>query len=198
VVLYDQRGFGDSTGFCSLGHYEKYDLAVIADWVRERLGQDTIIGLHGESLGAITILEALPLLKNIAFAVPDSSCASVYSAFSGLTHLPVFPIISIVNLWIKLRYKVSIKDIRPVDKVAASDVPLLFLHGTADRQILPSECPKLFEAAKNPLSRMELFEGSGHCMGHAEDTQRYEQIVRDFTLAAEDAFSNNDALNALR
>jgi len=190
TLIYDQRGFGDSGGFCSLGHYEKDDLAAIVDWVRERLGENTIIGLHGESLGAITILEALGSLKNIAFAIPDSSCATVYSAFTGLTHLPAFPILSIVNLWVRLRYGASLKGIRPIDKVANTDVPILFLHGTADGQILPSECPKLFAAARNPLSRMELFEGSGHCMGHAEDTERYERIEREFVRAAEQAIAN--------
>jgi len=185
VVLYDQRGFGESGGFCSLGYYEKHDLAAVVDWVKRRLGEDTLIGLHGESLGAITVLEALDVLDGIAFAIPDSSCATVYGLFTGLTHLPAFPVLSIVNLWVRLRYGASLKDIRPVDKVAASGVPLLFLHGTADRQILPSECPKLFAAAKNPLSRMELFEGSGHCMMHAEHTGRYEQLVREFVESAE-------------
>jgi len=187
IVLYDQRGFGESGGFCTLGHCEKHDLAAIAGWVRERLGEDALIGLHGESLGAITILEALDALGDIAFAVPDSSCATVYSAVSALTRLPAFPVLSLVNFWIKLRYGAGLKELRPVDKVARSDVPLLFLHGTRDRQLPVSECPKLFAAAKHPLSRMELFEGSGHCMGHADDTQRYERLVREFVRAAEQA-----------
>jgi len=187
TVIYDQRGFGESGGFCSLGYYEKHDLAAVVDWVRQRLGEDTVIGLHGESLGAITVLEALDSLDNIAFAIPDSSCTSVYSLFSGLTHLPVFPVLSIVNLWVKLRYKASLKDIRPIDKAACSDIPLLFLHGTADRQIPASESRALFAAAKHPLSRLELFEGVGHCMGHAEETERYERIIREFVGASEDA-----------
>ena len=185
VVTYDQRGFGESGGFCSLGYHEKHDLAAVVDWVRDRLGPDTIIGLHGESLGAITVLEALDVLSGIAFAVPDSSCASAYSAVTALTHLPAFPILTIVNLWFRLRRGFGLKDVRPIDKVAASDVPLLFLHGTNDRQLVYTESEKLFAAAKKPLSRMELFEGSGHCMGHADDTGRYERLVSEFVRAVE-------------
>jgi len=185
TVIYDQRGFGESGGHCTLGHNEKHDLAAIVDWVRARLGPDTIIGLHGESLGAITILEALDVLDGIAFAIPDSGCASAYSAIKTLTHLPPFPILSIVNLWFRLRCGFALKDVRPIDKVAASDVPLLFLHGKNDGQLPYTESEKLFAAAKNPLSRLELFEGSGHCMMHAEHTERYEQIIREFTLDAE-------------
>jgi len=197
VVIYDQRGFGDSGGFCSLGYYEKHDLAAIVDWVRQRLGEDTVIGLHGESLGAITILEALDVLENIAFAIPDSSCTTVYNMVTALAHLPAFPVVSIVNLWVRLRYGASLKDIRPIDKVAKSEIPLLFLHGTADWQIRVSEGQKLFAAAKNPLSRLEIFEGSGHCMGHADDTQRYEQIIREFVCASEEALRREAPLEAV-
>jgi len=187
ILTFDQRGFGESGGFCSLGHFEKHDLAALVGWVRERLGRDTVIGLHGESMGAITVMEALGLLDNIAFAVPDSGCTSVYSAFSALTHLPAFPVMSIVNLVTRLRFGVSVKEIRPIDKVAASDVPILFLHGAKDGQILVSECPKLLAAAKNPLSRMEIFENSGHCMGGFDEPERYGQIVREFVQSAERA-----------
>jgi len=185
TVIYDQRGFGESGGHCSLGYHEKHDLAAIVDWVRARLGPDTLIGLHGESLGAITILEALDLLGDIAFAVPDSGCASAYSAIQTLTHLPPFPVLSIVSLWFRLRRGFALKELRPIDKVAASDVPLLFLHGKKDGQLPYTESEKLFAAAKNPLSRLELFEGSGHCMMHAEHTERYERLVREFVLEAE-------------
>ena len=189
VVLYDQRGFGESGGICSLGYREKHDLAAIVAWVRARLGTDTLIGLHGESLGAITILEALDVLDEIAFAVPDSGCATVYSAVTSLTRLPAFPILSIVNLWFRLCCGFALKDIRPIEKVAATDVPLLFLHGTKDWQFAYTESEKLFAVAKNPLSRLEIFEGSGHCMMHADNTERYERLVRDFVLTAEKARS---------
>jgi len=187
MLVYDQRGFGESTGFCSFGHHEKNDLVALVKWVRARLGEDCIIGLHGESMGAITILEALDGLDGIAYAIADSSCASVYSLVKTLTHLPAFPILSIVNLWMNLRYRISLKGIRPVDKVSRSNIPVLFFHGTADKQIPFAECPKLFTAANNPLSRMAAFEGAEHCMGHALEKERYEAIARDFVKQAEAA-----------
>ncbi len=196
VLIYDQRGFGESGGVCSLSYFEKHDLVAIVAWVRARMGADTWIGLQGESMGAITILEALDNLQDIAFAIPDSSCACVYSGFSGLTHLPAFPILSIVNLIVKLRHKFVLKEIRPIDKVKRAQLPILFLHGTADKKIVQSECPKLFAAAQHPLSRMELFEGSDHCMGHANETERYERIVKEFVQAAEAAYSPKESITA--
>ena len=188
AVIYDQRSFGGSTGICSLGYYEKFDLAAIAAWVRERLGRDTIIGLHGESMGAITILEALYIVPGIAFAIPDSGATSVYGLFTALTRLPPFPFLSGINLWARLRYGADLRDVRPIDRVAKTDVPILFMHGTNDRPIPYTQAEKLFAAAKNPLSRLELFEGVWHTGAHMEEPERYVKLVTDFVRAAEEAY----------
>ena len=189
ALIFDQRGFGESGGFCGFGYFEKHDLAALVEWVRSRMGEDVLIGLVGESMGAITILESLDVLDGIAFAVPDSSCSSVYSMFSALTKLPAFPVFSIMNLVVRIRFGVNLKSVRPVDRVAGTDMPIMFMHGTADPQIKVSECPKLFAAARNPLSRMELFENSAHCMGHVDYTERYEGALREFVVEAERVFN---------
>lgn len=60
AVIYDQRCFGQSTGpMCPLGYLEKRGLSVVISWVKQRMGEGTLIGVHGEPLGAITALEAL-------------------------------------------------------------------------------------------------------------------------------------------
>ena len=186
AVIYDQRSFGGSTGICSLGYYERQDLAAIAAWVRARLGEDTIIGLHGESLGAITVLEALAIVPGIAFAISDSCSTTVYNTFRAVTHLPPFPFLSGINLWARLRHGADLRDVRPIDRVAESDVPILFLHGTKDRPMPYTESEKLFAAARSPLSRLELFEGVWHTGAHMMEPDRYVNAVREFVLAAEE------------
>jgi len=185
AVIYDQRSFGESTGVCSLGFYERQDLAAIAAWVRQRLGKDTAIGLHGESLGAITILEALELVPDIAFAISDSCSTTVYNTYKAVTRLPAFPFLSGINLWAKLRHGADLRDVRPVDRVANSNVPILFMHGTKDWPMPYKESEKLYAVAKNPLSRLELFEGVWHTGAHMMEPERYVKAVREFVLAAE-------------
>ena len=187
AVIYDQRSFGNSSGVCSLGYYERQDLVAITDWVRQRLGEDTIIGLHGESLGAITILEGLGIIPDIAFAISDSCSTSVYNNFTAITHLPAFPFLSTLNLLAKLIYKFDLTAVRPIDRVAESDVPILFIHGTKDKPMPYTESEKLFAVAKNPLSHLEIFEGVWHTGGHMVETERYEKLVLDFVRAAEEA-----------
>lgn len=186
VLIYDQRSFGESSGTCSLGYFERQDMAALAAWARRRLGEDTIIGLHGESLGAITTLEALGLVEDVAFAVSDSGPTSFYAIYRAGTHLPVFPFLSALNQWAKLRYGVDVREVRPIDKVAETEVPILFIHGTLDKPIPYRESEKLFAAAKNPLSRLELFEGVWHTGAHMLEPERYERVVREFVRAAEE------------
>jgi len=188
AVNYDQRSFGASGGVCSLGYYERLDLAAIIGWVRQHLGEDTIIGLHGESLGAITVVEALGIVPGIAFAIADSCSTTVDSIYKAVTHLPVFPFLSTASLLAKLKYGVDLRDVRPIDRAAQTDVPLLFLHGTKDKPIPYREAERLFAAAKNPLSRLELFEGVWHTGAHMMEPERYEKAVTEFVQAAQKAF----------
>jgi pimeloyl-ACP methyl ester carboxylesterase len=190
AVIYDQRCFGASTGdACTLGFREKQDLAQVITWVKEHLGEDAIIGIHGESMGAITALEALGIDGRIDFIVEDGGASTMEAMFRYVlrqsAHLPAFPTMALVNRMLKRRYGFTLDELRPLDRVAASPVPILFIHGTADRDVPPEECPKLFAASKNPLSRMELFEGADHCHGHALDPERYEKVMQDFVLEVE-------------
>ncbi|MCC8023572.1 MAG: alpha/beta hydrolase, partial [Clostridiales bacterium] len=76
-VIYDQRGFGESTGMCTMGYLEKYDLSLAIDWVKARLGADTLIGVHGESMGGITAMEALGIDSRIDFLVEDGGATDM-------------------------------------------------------------------------------------------------------------------------
>jgi len=188
AVIYDARGLGRSTGTSSLGYLEKHDMAAIAGWVRERLGRDTVIGLHGESLGAVTALETLGVDPDIAFAIADSCVAVVDEGFSGLMHLPAFPFFSFLNLLSRLFYKIDMREVRPIDRAAQTEVPILLICGTNDKITPHRESERLLAAAKkSPLSRLELFEGAWHTGAYACGKEQYERAVGDFVRDVEEA-----------
>src|SRR5690606_10810389 len=57
VLLYDHRRHGETGGkTTSYGHYEKFDLASVVSWIKEKYGDDCTLGIHGESMGAVTTL----------------------------------------------------------------------------------------------------------------------------------------------
>ena len=125
----------------------------------------------------------------IDFVVEDGGPTDFYhGAIFGLkhhAHLPPFPAIQMMNWRIKRRYGFGLKDVSPITRVAETDVPVMFIHGTADELVPVEMCPELFHAAKNPLSRMELFEGARHCQGHMCEPERYERVVQQFVRDVE-------------
>lgn len=52
-------------------------------------------------------------------------------------------------------------------------------------QVHVDMCTELCNAARNPLSRMELFEGVRHCQGHAREPARYVEAVQRFMREVE-------------
>ncbi len=57
VLVYDHRGHGKSGGrTTSYGYFEKDDLEEAVNWVRHKTGDGGQIGIHGESMGAVTAL----------------------------------------------------------------------------------------------------------------------------------------------
>ncbi|MDR0312239.1 MAG: alpha/beta hydrolase [Treponema sp.] len=194
AVIYDQRAFGDSTGkFCTLGYKEKYDLSAIISHVKKRLGENAIIGVHGESLGAITIMEALGIDKRIDFAVVDGGCTTFREAsvnkMKHVIHLRSSLMMYMINRSLKKKYGFNFADVEPIKRVAESDVPILFIHGTEDKEFPVSMCKDLRKASKNPLSSMEIFEGVGHCQCHALYTERYEKAITQFVCSVEATLS---------
>ncbi|WP_041489040.1 alpha/beta hydrolase, partial [Bacillus pseudomycoides] len=58
VFIYDHRRHGKTGGkTTSYGYYEKYDLKTVVDWLKDRFGTNIILGVHGESMGAATLLQ---------------------------------------------------------------------------------------------------------------------------------------------
>jgi fermentation-respiration switch protein FrsA (DUF1100 family) len=190
AVIYDQRSFGDSTGnICTLSYKEKHDLSAIITWVKERLGEDTIIAVHGESLGAMTAIETLGIDNRIDLVVVDGCCTTFREAaifkLKQVLHIKSSLMLFMVNRNLKKKYGFNFDDIQPIKRVENSDVPILFIHGTEDSEFPFSMCEELRRASKNPLSAMEIFEGAGHCQSHSMYTERYEGIVKQFVRSVE-------------
>ncbi len=60
VLLIDNRHHGKSGGrIARFGFRERWDVKACVDWVYGQTGQDSIVGLHGESMGAAIVLQLL-------------------------------------------------------------------------------------------------------------------------------------------
>lgn len=184
AVIYDERHFGDSTGdICTLGQEEAKDLRDIFAFTKEKFGQDCIIGLHGESMGAATSLLVLQYVKP-DFVVADCPFADSVVLFKEFVRKNMGPFSSLI-VWTvcqigKLRYHYDVKGTSPIDAVKDADVPICFMHGDSDTLIDCHHSKDMFAVCRNKKSELHLFKGAEHARSIAVDPEGYEAILRDF------------------
>lgn len=185
VVIYDHAYFGRSDGkFTSLGYYERRDLSAVLDYTRELFGKDAFLVLHGESMGAVTVLCELSLRDDLDAVIADCAFSDTFRYYRQLcvkaTHLPSFPIVEFSNVMSKRKYGYDFAAVSPIEDVRRSNVPICFIHGASDRFIRSEHSEEMYRAASNPLSELHLIPNAGHARSFHADQQKYAEIVNGF------------------
>ncbi len=185
VVIYDHCYFGESDGkYCTLGYYERHDLSKVIDFTRQTFGQNCILALHGESMGAVTVLTELGVRSDIDLVVADcpfSNTLGYYKElFTKLTKLPSFPIVEMTGSIAKMQYGYNYSKCNPIDDVKTSDVPICFIHGKADDYILPHHSVDMYNVCRNPLSELHLVDNARHACSFMTDNDAYYLTVQNF------------------
>jgi fermentation-respiration switch protein FrsA (DUF1100 family) len=185
AVIYDHRRHGESGGkTTSYGHYEKFDLKAVVDWLKQEKGPNLLLGIHGESMGAATMLLYAGMLEDAAdFYIADCP----FSDFKDqLRHqikkelkLPPSLILPIGNLFLRLRDKYSIADVSPLSVIDQIQHPVLFIHSKQDDFILPSMTETLF-ARKQGAKTLFLAENGQHAQSFNENSEDYEKAIDEF------------------
>lgn len=185
TVVYDHRRHGESGGkTTSYGYYEKIDLQAVVHYVRELIGEDAILGIHGESMGAATtLLYAGTVADEANFYISD--CA--FSDLRELLYLIVKNSISIdlrlavhiTDLFMRMRDGYWTKNILPIEAVKHIEKPVLFIHTTEDAFIPCSMTEELYEEKTGP-KMLCLFEKGAHAQAFNENPVEYEKMVFEF------------------
>ncbi len=144
VVLFDYRGYGDSTGSPS-----EAGLALDARSVRDfavDIAPGSPIVLFGESLGAAVAIGLA------ATAPPDALI--LRSPFTSLA--------DVAGVHYRLPLDRLLRDRYPSESIIGDlDVPTLVIAGSADEIIPPSQSRRLHEAGPGP-KELVIVEGAGH------------------------------------
>lgn len=185
VIVYDHRYFGDSDGkFCSMGFYERQDLSSVIDYARKTFGQDAFVALHGESMGAVTVLLELGFRSDIDLVVADCPFSDTYAyyreLFEHLFHISSTPIVEYSASMAKTFYKYDFAKCSPISDVKQSNVPICFIHGKADDFIYPHHSVDMYNVCQNSLSELHLVNGAGHARSFLVDNAAYVQTVHNF------------------
>ncbi|NLY07422.1 MAG: alpha/beta hydrolase [Spirochaetales bacterium] len=184
-IVYDHRYHGKSGGgFCSMGYYEHMDLIEVCSHARSVFGDDCILGIMGESMGAATVMLATPLIPRLAFAVEDCGYSTLVEEmmYVGTTryHLPKWPIEKFVISLLHHRYGYDANSVSPISSVAKSeDIPMLFLHGDNDH-FVPSSMMKQCYDSKKGFRMSRYFKGSAHADSYFDHPDEYRDCVFEF------------------
>ncbi len=182
ILLYDERGHGENkTKFTTMGYKEGRDVVDIVNYCHQRFGEDAIIGLHGESMGAASILQSLQYHPNVSFAIEDcgySSLRKVLLHKMKQAHISTI-FIHGINQMLKCFYKFSMEDVIPLDSAKVSDKPILIIHGAKDNFVPTCEGEEVYEACKDHAV-IHLVEGANHAESYQVNPQAYEEICMSF------------------
>jgi alpha-beta hydrolase superfamily lysophospholipase len=171
VFAFDYRGYGKSEGaFPS-------ETAVYTDakraWDYLTLDQKIPpqrIAIYGHSLGGAIAI-------NLAIQHPNASGLIVQSSFSNALEMAkrnwwtaIFPVNALLN-----------QRFESLHKVSQLQMPVLYLHGTADTVIPFEMSQRLFEKTRSP-KQLKLFPGAGHNDLPQVGGAVYARTVKDFMI----------------
>lgn len=185
TVIYDHRRHGESGGkTTSFGHYEKFDLKAVVDWLKNEKEQDLLLGIHGESMGAATMLLYAGLLDDGAdFYVADCPFSDFKQQLAYLIKkdFKIKPglLLPIGDAILRLRDRYSIHHVSPISVINNIKHPVLFIHSRKDDFILPSMTKELFEHKRGP-KMLYIAENGRHAQSFNENREDYERIIDKF------------------
>jgi len=185
VLIYDHRRHGESGGkTTSYGYYEKFDLKAVVDWLKQQHGADIKLGIHGESMGAVTTLLYAGMIEDGAdFYIADCPFsdfeAQLRYRLKVEFRIPAIFIMPIASCFLKLRDGYSIKEVSPISVIKNINHPILFIHSSKDDYI-PPEMTKLLYKMKEGPKKLFIAEKGGHAYSFGENKEAYEEAIDQF------------------
>ena len=164
----------------TFGVLESDDIRVWCELLAAR-GTAQIL-LCGISMGAASVLLALrrPLPRQVAGAVADCGYDSAENEVLSIgrrNHLPARLLLPFMDIWARLLGRFSFYDADAASALAESTLPVLLIHGTADR-FVPCDCARRL-AEKRDCETL-FVEGAPHALACLFDPDGYRAAVAAF------------------
>lgn len=185
ALIYDHRRHGESGGkTTSYGHFEKFDLKTIVDWLKLDRGPGLTLGIHGESMGAATMLLYAGMIEDGAdFYIADCPFSDFREqlGYRLKTEMKLPPklFLPVADLFIKMRQRYSLREVSPLSVIDNIKKPILFIHSKKDDFILPTMTEALYEQKKGP-KKLFIAENGIHAQSLNENKEDYAKVVEEF------------------
>jgi len=193
ILLPDARAHGVSGGeIATYGVIEKEDVSRWFDWLEQADSPRCIDGL-GESMGAAQLLESLQTTKGFCAVVAESSFASFREASydrlaqkldagAWLGRTLLRPAVEAGFLYARWKYGVDLDLASPENAVAASNTPVLLIHGKKDTNLPPRHSERILMYCASRIPTVALWEPAeaGHTGAAGAEPRAFEHRVIDW------------------
>lgn len=190
ILIYDSRDHGHSGGKnITFGFSEKYDLDRWVTWVASK-NQGGTIGVHGESLGAVTALLHSSLnedKKRVSFYVVDSSYSDLKQFFTLRlkedykikNNFAINFILFYAEKINKLNNQFTFKEASPINYIKNVTTPILFIHGENDNFVPKSMSEDLYNL-KSTAKDIYIAPNAGNLGAYLNNQDAYKEKVYNF------------------
>lgn len=188
VFIIDHYAHGESDGkYIGFGYHESQACLEWINWMIEKFGNGIQIILQGISMGSATVMmmsgdESLP--ENVKFTVADCGFTTAKAEFEYdfkyFFHIPAHAIINSANMFNKKINGFEFEDVSPLESVAKTKVPILFIHGDSDDFVPTYMVHQLYAACTSEDKDLLLVKGAGHGESYKIDSFSYESKVKSF------------------
>jgi pimeloyl-ACP methyl ester carboxylesterase len=187
ALLFDHRGCGKSDGnVVTFGINESKDCKLWIDYILKNINPDAKIILTGISMGAATVMmaagEILP--PNVVCVMADcgySSQEKIIKKVIKEMHLPPNILYPFIKLGARIYGGFDLEETSPVEAVARSKTPIVFIHGDSD-DFVPFEMSVECFNASGANKKLVTIENAGHGLAFPVNREKYIESLRDFEI----------------
>jgi pimeloyl-ACP methyl ester carboxylesterase len=185
ILMPDQRAHGESEGTAiTFGIRERQDCLFWAGYAARRCGPETPVFLWGLSMGAAAVLMAadLPLPEQVRGIVADcgfDTPAGILKETIRRRHWPVFPLYPLTALGARWFGGFRIDAVSALECVKRARVPVLLIHGEADR-VVPCAMARSLRDACGTNGELLTIPGADHGISWYVDRPAYQRALLAF------------------
>jgi uncharacterized protein len=186
VLMPDARAHGASGGeLATYGLRESDDIKLWLDWLGINERPSCIYGF-AESMGASGLLQSLQSEKRFCAVVGESPFSTFreiaydrmgqfFHAGPWLGRTMLRPFVEVAFIDARWKYGLDFERVSPERAVASTRVPVLLIHGKADRNIQVRHSRQI--AAGNHAVVLWEVPGADHCGAQGADPEEFERRV---------------------
>ena len=159
-----------------------------SEFAREKFGENRPIIIGGISMGAATVMmasgENLP--ENVVCVMADCGYSSQKDIICKVVKemkLPVKIIYPFIKLGARVYGHFDLEETTPIEAVAKSKTPIVFIHGDNDNFVPYSMSIDCYNACSAP-KKMVTIEGADHGLAFPQNQQKYIESLREFQYEA--------------